>query len=80
MERPHRKGTASLVAPVLVLNAPRLAIAGTYRNPRDAPGVWAPRLPRTPAAVRPPRPARPDSTPPPSVQLSRLARQSPLHS
>ena len=34
MERPHRKGTASLVAPVLVLNAPRLAIARTHRNPR----------------------------------------------
>lgn len=36
-------------APGLVLKAPRLPIACTYRNPRDAPAVSAPRPPGTPA-------------------------------
>lgn len=77
VERPHRKGTPSPVAPVLVLNAPRLAIVRTYRNPQNAPGVWAPRLPGTPAALGPTHPARPGSTPPPSPQLSRWSRRAP---
>lgn len=73
MESPHPKEPLAAVAPGLVLNAPRLAIAGTYRNPRDARGVWAPRPRRAPATVCPAHPARPGSTPPLSTQLSRLA-------